>query len=167
MELGEEVSESKKVNDFMAGIKADARLEAAKAVVTSNPKMLNDFNATQTYLQNFVDTTESQSKRVRFASAVETNKGGHRNNNKGKSVKGNSKPKVAARSYSNEEWKKLSEDERAKVRQLREQKKNNKRKASGVASGDDSDEGNDGDDPTPNAGQQFGRNGHKKKKNGE
>ena len=65
------MSESKKVTDFMAGIQ-DSKMETSKAIVIGSPAMHGDFDATQTFLQHFVETSNAQKRSTRNVAAADT-----------------------------------------------------------------------------------------------
>jgi hypothetical protein len=132
-ELGEPVSETKKVTDFMAGIQ-DPKAETAKAVVISSPLMRESFEMTQTYLQHFVDSMEAQKRSTRTVAAVESKQEGkpqqrHKQTQK-KQISG---PKVHSGNYTHTEWRALSSDEQQQVRELRKNKGDKKRKVASLS----------------------------------
>jgi hypothetical protein len=109
----------------------------------------------------------------RNASSTEvSSKGGKKGNGKGKTKK-----KIEARFHDNEEWSKLTAEEKSQVIELKKQKKENKNKSKGsnkrkTASTESTEReeeasGNEENGDTAadsQAGNEFGRGAHKKKK---
>jgi len=165
LDLDEPVSETKKVTDFLAGIR-DPTLNTGKSVILGDPEKLEDFEACQQYLSTLVTTLGNQAKVERHVSAVKT--GG----NEGGSLV----DKIKGGSYTDEQFQSLSPEEKKRVHQLREdvKKKKNakrkaqkKRKAARLKSERDatSDPGNEETPVTEsNAGAQFGANGNRNKR---
>jgi len=138
LELGEPVSESKKVTDFMAGIQ-DSKMETSKAIVIGSPAMHGDFDATQTFLQHFVETSNAQKRSTRNVSAADTvpkKKENNRRQNSGKKKdkkQSGGSEKIHSGNYTQADWRALTPDEQEQVRELRKQDKaNKKRKVSAV-----------------------------------
>jgi hypothetical protein len=119
-ELGESISETKKVTDFLAGINSQEMI-TAKQVVMGDEVRLESFDLTQTYLTNFVNTQTTQQKASRNVAEVQTGKrgGGGKGNNFQKKKGGSGR--IHAGTYSPEEWNALSFTERDEVRALRQQ----------------------------------------------
>ena len=165
---GEPVPETKKVNDFLAGIQDD-RLESAKDTVLGDVNKLSDFDATQQYLSLVVTNkkvSSSSKKRGRQISEA----GSTRKTKKTKTSHG--LPINGTRTYSNNEWHNvLSEEERKEIQKLRDERKakrkeTKKRKAAAARrqQQEEEDESEDEPEPAKDAGNQFGRGSHKKQK---
>jgi hypothetical protein len=144
-----------------------------------------DFAATQTFLQNFVETALAQKKATRNVSAV-SNRGRNRGGRAGGAGTGGNKSKGEGRYYPFSEWKKLSPEEQERIRSMRGQHNASTRKNAGGGSStrgrggvkrtiyafrqsggaDDEEEGMAGvtdselSAQSTNAGNQFGRNAH-------
>jgi hypothetical protein len=178
-DCNEPMPETKKVSDFLAGI-SDSALDSGVTCILSDEKYSDDFEATQQFLGTLVanQIVHRQSKRggddERNASSAEvSSKGGKKGNGKGKTKK-----KIEARFYDNEEWSKLTAEEKSQVIELKKQKKENKNKSKGsnkrkTASTESTEReeeeasGNEENGDTAadsQAGNEFGRGAHKKKK---
>jgi hypothetical protein len=123
-ELNEAVPESKKVADFLAGI-TDAKSLTAKDLILGDPAKLGDFEAYQQYLKTLVYNKATQDTHERNVSGVQGGNG--RVKNKGKRNRQGSnadKSDLTARSYTRDEWLKLSKEQREKIRALHAAKKN-------------------------------------------
>jgi len=116
-DLDEAVPETKKVTDFLAGI-GDPKLSNAKDLILGDPNKLQNFEACQQYLKTLVYNKATQDKHERNISGLTNN----HNKLKGKRRK-NPKGDISTRSYSKEEWAKLSEEQRNHIRALRAAKK--------------------------------------------
>jgi hypothetical protein len=144
-ELNEAVPETKKVTDFLAGI-TDMRLSNAKDLILGDVQKLQDFEACQQYLKMLVYNKSTQEKHECQIAGVQ--QGGNPNKNRGgknKRNRGNDgKDKgISARSYTPEEWGKLTTEQRQKIKELRAAKKtkstvNTPRNTSSVQVGDGS-----------------------------
>jgi len=119
---GEIVSESRKVTDFLRGI-SDPLCNVAKGIVMATPNYLNNFTDAALFIASTLNITLSNTSSKRNIS--KTNTQGHQNRNIG----GKNKKKLT-RHYTAEEWKMLSEEERQKIRNARNAKKNARDKAS-------------------------------------
>jgi ribosomal protein L19E len=177
-DCNEPMPETKKVSDFLAGI-SDSALDSGITCVLSDDRYSDDFEATQQFLGTLVanQIVHRQGKRggdeERNASSIEANsKGAKKNNGKGKTKK-----RIEARFYDNEEWSKLTSEERAQVVELKKQKKENKNKSKGsnkrkTASTESTEREEEASGNEENgdaasdaqAGNEFGRGAHKKKK---
>ncbi|MGH3053995.1 MAG: hypothetical protein ACRDL7_03340, partial [Gaiellaceae bacterium] len=168
--LDEAVPEAKKVRDFLSNIH-DPQLAAGKSTVLATPKMLEDFTEASNFLANFVVRTKSMSRNERQVSAVEGGRGrGNRTGRgrgrgRGRGARGNctgrgTNDSVTDKHYTPHEWAKLSQEQKAKVMQLRD---NKKRSASVMTSDKSPDDADHMEKETDNAGDQFGRNAHVKK----
>jgi hypothetical protein len=174
------VPDDKQVMDFLAGIKAP-EMSSAVAHVIGDTEKKNDFFLAQTYLSNFIETTQTlnkMSRNVSFAASGASGDGHKKPYGKGKGKggryqggksSGNNANRGIARNYTREEWHALSDEEKTKVQQLRaEWKKSPEGKKRNVkAAARETANPTDEDEPTKDAGNQFGRNGHKKSKNNE
>jgi uncharacterized membrane protein YgcG len=176
--LGEPVPETKKVMDLLAGTRA-AEMASATAIIIGDAEKKNSFIKAQTYLANFVGTnstlTKISNRNVSFADSGEDGRqkrggGGRYTKSRGGGGGGGGKGggkngggKLTARSYSRPEWNALTADEKSQVMKLREDDKKQKRsvKAANRARDESSDED---EAPPKDAGNQFGRKGHKKRK---
>lgn len=176
--LEEPVAETKKVTDFLAGIR-DAKLETAIQTCMGDEQKLTNFELCQQYFKTIVENTKTRTKSssdVREISKVGIEKDKkNAKHKKGKSSDDNKLPSgIAIHSgpYSAKDYNKLKPFEKAKVKQLREdaKKKEKKDKSDGrnvaavsttpeEVTPQEEDEGT----KTPvvsNAGKQFGRAAH-------
>ena len=175
LDLDEPVSESKKVTDFLKGIR-DAGLNTGKSIVLGDPAKLGNFEECQQYLSTIVQNIAAQSKSERHVSSVSTDGG----------AKGGSSlvDKVKGGTYTDEQYRALSEHDKKRIQKFREEAKkkkkdkrksrNDKRKLAKARS--DRDDGsveedagtaNESTSSTANsssAGAQFGSNGAKSNK---
>jgi len=119
-DLEEAVPETKKVKDFLAGI-GDPRLANAKDLILGDPAKLQNFELCQQYLKTLVYNKATQDTHERNISGL-TNTNNNNNKRKGKRG-GNPKGDICTRSYSKEEWAKLTDEQREKIRTLRAAKK--------------------------------------------
>ena len=157
--LQEPIPETKKVTDFLAGI-TDSRLANAKDIILGNAEYLHSFEQCQQYLATLVGNKAEQAKIDRQISQVQASSTSSRNRSDGKTKDKAKQPKIHAGNYTNQEWRDLGDDGRAKVRALREKAKA-KRKLSEVStSGDIQEE----DKPDDSNMEQFGRAAHKRNK---
>ncbi len=118
--LNEPVPETKKVTDFLAGI-TDPRLANTKDLILGDPQKLKNFELCQQYLKTLVYNKTTQEKHERQISSIgrEHGKGGRHPDGQTPRKGGN----VITRTYSREEWSKLTKEERDKVKQLRRARK--------------------------------------------
>jgi hypothetical protein len=185
LELEEPVPETKKVQDFLSGI-LDSRLQVGKDIVLGTDVYLQDFEECQQYLSTLVNNTLAQSKADRHVGAANRHdhdeegppkKKARKEDWKKKPKKDFSKYKpkdIAVRSYSNNEWNAMDDDEKAEVKRKRIAKKAGKsdtpRRASSVTSEppakeetppakEEKESTKDKQDPD-SAGDQFGRRAH-------
>ena len=123
------VPAQKKVRDFLEGIKCH-ELIAGVAHVRGSAQLLNDFTGASDYLVSFVKKpTASRKSRISTDSVRGRGKSRGKSRTKGgRSGRGGSS--ITARNYSPTEWRALTDEQRAKVTRLREERK---RKASSVA----------------------------------
>jgi len=145
-DLNEPVPETKKVTDFLAGI-TDARLANAKDLILGDPQKLQNFEMCQQYLKTLVYNKTTQEKHERQISSIGqgTGKGGRQ-----PSRRSERDGKISAKTYTREEWSKLSSEEREKVKELRKARKRARRNTPGAGTrnssaiqrvnGDESDE---------------------------
>jgi hypothetical protein len=162
-ELDEAVPETKKVTDFLASI-TDSRISNAKDLILGDPNKLQNFEACQQYLKTLVYNKATQEKHERHISGLlqeqgkTPNKpdGGRDKNQTGKRPGGGNNAdngKVVAHQYTKAEWAKLTPDQRAKIKEMRANKRRKtpgNRNASGVQV-DDSNAPHVGESPTPPA----------------
>lgn len=178
--LEEPVAETKKVTDFLAGIR-DPKLETAIQSCMGDELKLTNFELCQQYFKTIVENTKMRTKSpsdFREISKVGINrdkKGAkHKKTKKttGDSDKMPSGIAIHSGKYSAKDYNKLKPFEKAKVKQLRDEAKNKERdsenrKVAAVKTQEDvSSEVNDGTATpiTSNAGNQFGRAAHVGKK---
>jgi len=123
-ELDETVPETKKVTDFLAGI-SDPKLSNAKDMILGDIAKLTNFEACQQYLKTLVYNKATQDKHERNVSGLSGKDLGNNNKRKGgRGGKGGGTPRGdVTRSYTREEWLKLSDEQRQKIRNLRNAKK--------------------------------------------
>jgi hypothetical protein len=164
----EPVAPAKKVKDFLENI-SDDRLSNAKDMVYADDTLMQDFDKAQQMLSliltNKTNADKGQKRRGARISEVTINK----------------KSKIdTKKSYSNDDWHNMSPDERALVIKARNDAKNLKKKgqrkikkaqrkiaaaAAKAAAESSSDEDTAPEpEPTKDAGNQFGREAHNKKK---
>jgi hypothetical protein len=173
MDLDEPVSESKKVTDFLKGIR-DSALTTGKSIVLGDPAKLGNFEECQQYLSTIVQNMAAQSKSERHVSSVVTDGGGGKG--------GSLVDKIKGGAYTDEQYRSLSEQEKRRIQKYRDeaQKKKRdkrkvrkeKRKLAKAKSGRDDQSAEDDEATEPmtastsssNAGSQFGSNGNKNKK---
>ena len=173
MDLEEPVSESKKVTDFLKGIR-DPLLNTGKAIVLGDPVKMGDFEECQQYLSTVVQNLAAQSKAERHISSVVTEGGG----------KSSLVDKIKGGAYSDEQYKSLSSEDKRRVQKYRDEARKkkkdkrkdrkNKRKLAKLkserenGSGDEDETEDAVENPksstSSNAGSQFGSNGSKSKK---
>jgi hypothetical protein len=131
LDLNKPVPETKKVTDFLAGI-TDPCLSNAKDLILGDAQKLQDFESCQQYLMTLVYNKTTQEKHERQVSGVCQAKtaGGWGHKNEG--GKDPQAPGITARTYSQEEWSKLTNDKRAKIKELRKaQKASNRGRGNG------------------------------------
>ena len=173
LDLDEPVSESKKVTDFLKGIR-DPNLNTGKSIVLGDPAKLGDFEECQQYLSTVVQNMSAQMKSERHVSSATTADGGGRG---GSSLV----DRIKGGAYSDEQFRALSSDDKRRVQKYRDEAKKKKKaknkvrkekrklaKLSKAAEKEDvSEDDGDGDrnpSPASSAGAQFGANGSKSKK---
>jgi hypothetical protein len=162
LDLDEPVSETKKVTDFLKGIR-DPTLNTGKSIVLGDPAKLENFEMCQQYLSTIVTNLGNQAKAERHIAAVHTGGGGG----------GSLVDKIKGGSYTDEQFRSLSPEEKKRVLKLREEmkkKKSEKRKAQKKrrAARLKSERTEEADEPPEettgaNAGAQFGSHGNRKK----
>ena len=171
LDLGEVISESKKVDDFLKGI-LDPRLKTAKENVLGDSSKYENFNIAQQYFKTVCGNMTEQDKSDRLVSALERDEGGRvrgGRSGRGRGRQGRGRGRGGARglalnsstSYSNAIWKGMSDEQRDKVTMLRKRSSEAKARKAAAASSDGSTEVAE-DKPADDAGNQFGRNSHKK-----
>ena len=139
-DMDESVAETKKVTDFLHGI-TDNTLMATKQIILGDNVKLTNFEACQQYLKTVIENmkvTKSDDDTTRRVSSLRNENGRDRANKRGDGKKGKpnkkDKPRVHGGHYERDEWHDLSEEERAKVLDLRTKKKAAKRSISAVMS---------------------------------
>jgi hypothetical protein len=122
LDFDEPVPETKMVTDFLAGI-TDPRLSNAKHLNLGDAQKLQNFEACQQYLKTLVYNKTTQEKHERQIFGVHQGKGVRDRgpkSEKGKTLNGKTQTSgVSARTFSKEEWSKLTDDERTKIKDLR------------------------------------------------
>ncbi len=108
-----------------------------KDLILGDTAKLSDFEACQQYLKTIVYNKATQDTHVRNVSGVqgENGKDGKRQGKRKRVAGGTGENQLATRSYTREEWQKLSMEQREKVRALRAAKRNSvedKRNASSM-----------------------------------
>ena len=161
LDLDEPVAELKKVSDFLKGIH-DPTLVMAKSVALGDPTKLNDFETCQQYISTIVSNLSNQAKAERHIALVGTEGGGGG---------GSLVNRIKGGTYTDEQFRSLSLEEKKRVQMLRNDKKKRrsnkdrqrdcrKRKAAKLKLEREGASG--GDDATPehtsNAGAQFSSN---------
>jgi len=153
-ELNEAVPETKKVTDFLAGI-TDTRIANAKDLILGDIQKLQDFELCQQYLKTLVYNKTTQEKHERQIAGLQQGNTNKTNKNKRDNKRKDGKDKnVVVKSYSQEEWAKLTPEQRQKVKDLRAAKRttlgtNTPRNTSSVQVDDDKSTANH-DEPTSN-----------------
>ncbi|MGH7974125.1 MAG: hypothetical protein ACREBR_01265 [bacterium] len=171
MRMGEPVPENRKVQIFMDNIR-DSYLTAGKAAVLASETMSSNFVVAANYLANFVARMKSSFDNDRRVSAFDARRppfgkiGRGRGSGRGRGRgggRGRGRSGDHGRSNFGEdkyhswaEWSKLSQEQKSKIFQLREEKK--KRKISAVTTADAVSNNSKTED---NAGDQFGRQVHR------
>ncbi len=142
--LGEPVAATKKVADFLKGI-TDPKLDTGKSIVDGDNAKLNDFELCQQYFKTLVENSKIRNtasggipRQVSAVTAGRPNKPA--NHGHGRKPVATPRPggAVHAGSYSDKEYRALSDEDRTKVKALRAAAKlAKKRKASAVSTDDD------------------------------
>ena len=168
LDLDEPVSESKKVTDFLKGIR-DSALNTGKSIVLGDPMKLGSFEECQQYLSTIVQNMAAQSKSERVVSSASTDGGGK---------SGSLVDRIKGGTYTDEQYRSLSEQDKKRFQKLRDEAKNkkkakqrvrkDKRKLAKAKSARDEQSGDEEEEasgaPSSSAGAQFGSNGSKAKK---
>jgi hypothetical protein len=132
-DLGEPVPETKKVTDFLSGI-TDPRLNNSKDVILGNVAKLQDFEACQQYLKTLIFNKSTQDKHERHIASVHSpheggrQRGGKRKGGKQKTTEGGKQKTTEGltKNYTKEEWFKLSAEQRERIKEARNAKKQRK-----------------------------------------
>ena len=162
------MAKSKKVSDFLTGIR-DPALVTAKSVVLGNATKLDDFEECQQYFSTIVSNLSNQAKAERHVAFVGTAGGGGG---------GSLVDQIKGGTYTDEQFRSLTPEEKKRVQKLRNEEKNKRkgnkdkrkerrrRKAARLKSEHEDASGEDDTTPeaTSNAGSQFGSNGNRNKK---
>lgn len=172
LDLDEPVSESKKVTDFLKGIR-DPNLNTGKSIVLGDPVKLGDFEECQQYLSTVVQNMSAQMKSERQVSSAITDGG---NKGKGSSLV----DRVKGGAYSDEQFRSLSAEDKRRVQKYRDEAKKKRKmknkdrkekrklaklsKAEKETASDDEQDKDSADTASSNAGAQIGANGNKPKK---
>lgn len=141
--LGEPVAATKKVADFLKGI-TDPKLDTGKSIVDGDNAKLNDFELCQQFFKTLVENSKIRSTAAngipRQVAGVTAGRPHKPTNHSRKPPSQPSRPsgELHAGSYSDKEYRALSDDDRKKVKALRAAVKlAKKRKASAVSTDDD------------------------------
>jgi hypothetical protein len=165
LDLDEPVPESKKVTDFIKGIR-DPTLSMGKTAIYGDVTKLGDFEECQQFLSMIVQNTATQAKAERNIASVTTDGGS-----------GSLIDTIQGGTYTAEQYRSLSQEEKKHVQKLRDgarkkkkdkRKERKKRKLAKLKSErkDGNTEDDEASEPTvasSNAGAQFGSNGNRKK----
>ena len=168
LDLDEPVAESKKVSDFLKGIR-DPTLITAKSVILGDPIKLDDFEECQQYLSTIVSNLSNQAKAERHVAFVGT-EGGDGGSSLVDRIKGGSYTDEQFRSLSPEEKKRvhrLHDEEKKKKKGNKDKRKERKRRKAAKLKSEREEASGDDDatsEPGSNAGAQFGANGNRNKK---
>ncbi len=119
LDLDEPVSESKKVTDFLKGIR-DPNLNTGKSIVLGDPGKLGDFEECQQYLSTVVQNMTAQTKSERQVSSAMTD-GGNRGG--GSSLV----DRVKGGAYSDEQFRSLSSEDKKRVQKFPDEAKKKRR----------------------------------------
>ena len=176
--LEEPVAETKKVTDFLAGIR-DPKLETAIQGCMGDELKLTNFEVCQQYFKTIVENTKTRTKSpsdVREISKVGVEKDKKKAKHKKDKSKSNDDDKtpsgiaIHSGQYSAKDYNKLKPFEKAKVKQLREEAKKKEKKDKSdarsvavVATQEEAPPDDNEGTKTPvvsNAGKQFGRAAH-------
>jgi len=106
---GEHISENKKVTNFLRGISAP-QCEVAKAVVLSNSTYMNDFTVATQYIVSTLNVTI-----LNNITSSKRNISGTNRRNDGKKQGRTKKGKKVTRSFTPEEWRKLSKEQKKEI----------------------------------------------------
>ena len=154
MDLNEPVPETKKVTDFLSGI-TDPRLSNAKDLILGDAAKLQDFEVCQQYLKTLIHNKSTQEKHDRHIAVVSGmnpagGKPGGKKGNKERGKRKVEKPKdLLTRNYTKEEWFKLPVEQRERIKEARNAKKQrNEEKARQAAAAGTVPQGTQ-DPPTP------------------
>ena len=171
--MDEPVSESKKVTDFLKGIR-DPNLNTGKSIVLGDPAKLGDFEECQQYLSTVVQNMSAQMKSERQVSSATTADGG---GGRGGSALVD---RIKGGAYSDEQFRALSSEDKRRVQKYRDEAKKKKKaknkdrkekrklaklsKAEKEGGTEDEGDGEGNASASSSAGAQFGANGNKSKK---
>jgi hypothetical protein len=136
MELGEIIPETKRVNDFLAGI-LDARLSTGKDLILGDEQKLSSFEACQQFLKTLISNKVIQDKHERVISSAHTIiQSGHGRGRQGQFGHGGrhggrgqpnrtirKRDEISTRTYSPEEWAKLTPEQKKRIWELRNAKR--------------------------------------------
>ena len=175
LDLEEPVSESKKVTDFLKGIR-DPTLNTGKSIVLGDPTKLGDFEECQQYLSTVVQNMSAQTKAERHVSSAISD-GGGRGSSLVDRVKGGAyTDEQEYRALSPEDKKRVQRfrDEAKKKKKVKTKERREKRKLAKLKASKDTVSDDEGEADTTgtvannaassSAGSQFGANGNKNKK---
>jgi hypothetical protein len=170
LDLDEPVSESKKVTDFLKGIR-DPSLNTGKSIVLGDPAKLGDFEECQQYLSTVVQNMSAQMKSERQVSSAVSEGGGRGGSSLVDRIKGGAYSDDQFRSLSVEDKRRVQKyrDEAKKKKKVKNKDRKEKRKLAKLRAEKESPSDDDGEkDETPaassSAGAQFGANGNRTKK---
>jgi hypothetical protein len=116
-DLGEEVSETRKVRDFLEGI-TDNSLAGVKTIILGDTLKMSDFQECQQYLKTVVENLKTQGSDDRRAASMSTD-------HKGK-PKGSRSPNLHTGTYSQKDYAMLTKEDRETIKQMRREERRNK-----------------------------------------
>ena len=138
-EFGEPVAEAKKVSDFLDHISVNhPMVSTGIAQINSNPAYKENFTAASNYLAAIIKDHKPSVQRDVKSIKADKNKGNSNGNGKKKNSSNGEN-----RTYSPSEWKKLTPEEKAEIRNRRAARK--KRKAAALSASKESEEENSSD----------------------
>ena len=142
---GKGMDEATKVQHLKGGIKAKANLESALIAMRSGTININSFHAVKSFLAGEIQArkvrTDELDNNRRNVSGMSNNSGNHNKSKKSNKKKTYGTPltayvdgkRVEGRSYSKEDWKKLSQPQRNKVKDLLKQRRNTSSNSPGIS----------------------------------
>jgi hypothetical protein len=164
--LNEHVANHVQIGHYLEAI-VDPKLDVAKATVQAHPTMQDSFDEASHYMA-IMHLQASVTKKTGARVVAEAGRGGRsgrggrgsrggRGRGGGRSGRGANKPRIRLGKYENKEWHSLSKDEKTEVYELRKEEAEKKRKAAAVETAEE-------EEPDKHAGNNFGRNAHKRNK---
>ena len=116
-DLGEEVSETRKVRDFLEGI-TDNTLAGVKTIILGDTLKMSDFQECQQYLKTVVENLKTQGSEDRRAASMTTDHNGK--------PKGSRNPNLHTGTYSNKEYATLTKEDKETIKQMRRDERRKK-----------------------------------------